>query len=64
MSEVIHCPIDLNKYLIAPPLFENTFADSECEKEKFYGDCYHCFATAIAKRDKQIRRMNDISGGD
>lgn len=35
MSEAIHCPIDLNKYLIAPPLFENTFADSECEKESF-----------------------------
>ena len=56
MSEVIHCPIDLNKYLIAPPFFENTFADSECKKRKFYGDCYHCFSTAIAKRDKQIRR--------
>lgn len=55
MIETIHCPIDLNKYLIAPPLFENTFTISECEERKFYGDCYHCFATAIVKRDKQIK---------
>ena len=66
MSEAIYCPRDLNRYLIAQPLFENTFSDSECEKRKFYGDCYHCFSTSIVKRDKQIKetRKDDKESGN
>lgn len=50
----INCPKDLNQYILETP-FENTFPAEECELRKAYGDCYHCFASSIAKRDKQIR---------
>lgn len=52
---MINCPKELNQFLLGEPLFENTFSDEECEMKKFYGDCYHCFATAIAKRDKLLK---------
>ena len=55
-NEKISCPKDLNQYLICEPIFENTFSPDECESRKFYGDCYHCFASSIAKRDRQIRQ--------
>lgn len=50
----IKCPNDLNQFLLGWPSFENTFPEEECEQRKFYGDCYHCFATAIAKRDYHL----------
>ena len=50
----MNCPKDLNSFLLSEPLFENTFPDNECEEKKFYGDCFHCFATSINKRDKQL----------
>lgn len=53
-SENIQCPKDLNRYILEHP-FENTFPESDCEMRKFYGDCYHCFATAIAKRNQQVK---------
>ena len=49
----IKCPIDLNKFALGVP-FENTFSGEECKKAKFYGDCFHCWSSSIAKRDKQI----------
>lgn len=55
-GEKISCPKDLNQYLICEPVFENTFSQDDCESRKFYGDCYHCFASAIAKRDRQIKQ--------
>jgi len=51
----IKCPNDLNQFLLGDPLFKNTFPEKECEQRKFYGDCYHCFSTAIASRDHAIR---------
>jgi hypothetical protein len=63
-NEKINCPQDLNQYLICEPIFENTFSLEECESRKFYGDCYHCFASAIAKRDKQIRGDKHIHMSD
>lgn len=51
----IKCPNDLNKFILGEPLFENTFPQEECEMRKFYGDCFHCFATAITKRDKVLK---------
>lgn len=50
----IKCPHDLNQFLFGDPIFENPFPEEECEKRKFYGDCYHCFSTAIASRDRQL----------
>ena len=58
-NEKINCPKDLNQYLICEPIFENTFSPDDCESRKFYGDCYHCFASAIAKRDRQIRENKE-----
>lgn len=51
----IKCPYDLNQFLLGEPIFENPFPEEECEQRKFYGDCYHCFATAIASRDHQLK---------
>lgn len=51
----IKCPYDLNQFILGEPMFENTFPEEECEQRKFYGDCHHCFSTAIAKRDYQLR---------
>ena len=51
----IKCPYDLNQFLLGEPIFENPFPEEECEKRKFYGDCYHCFSTAIASRDHQLK---------
>lgn len=51
----INCPHDLNQYILGEPIFENTFPEEECEMRKFYGDCYHCFSTAIASRDRQLK---------
>lgn len=51
----IKCPNDLNQFVLGEPAFENTFSEEECEKRKFYGDCYHCFSTSIANRDYQLR---------
>lgn len=51
----IKCPHDLNQFLLGEPKFENTFSEEECEQRKFYGDCYHCFSTAIVKRDQQLK---------
>lgn len=50
----IKCPYDLNQFIINEPIFENPFPEEECKQRKFYGDCYHCFATAIASRDHQL----------
>lgn len=61
MSE-IKCPIDLNNFILEHP-FENTFPSEDCEMKKAYGDCYHCFASAIAKRDRAIRE-NAIPKGE
>ena len=55
----IKCPCDLNKFILGEPKFENTFPEEECEQRKLYGDCYHCFSTAIAKRDNQLKADND-----
>lgn len=51
----IKCPYDLNQFLLGEPIFENPFPEEECEQRKFYGDCYHCFSTAIASRDNQLK---------
>lgn len=51
----IKCPQDLNQFILGDRLFENTFQKEECEQRKFYGDCYHCFSTAIASRDNQLK---------
>ena len=51
----IKCPHDLNQFLIGEPMFENTFTEEECKKSTFYADCYHCFSTAIARRDHQLK---------
>lgn len=51
----IKCPFDLNQFLLGEPIFENPFPEKECEQIKFYGDCYHCFSTAIASRDHQLK---------
>ena len=51
----IKCPHDLNQFLLGEPAFKNTFSEEECEQRKFYGDCYHCFSTAIVKRDQQLK---------
>ena len=59
----IKCPHDLNQFLIGEPIFENPFPEEECEKRKFYGDCYHCFATAIASRDQQLKKLHDKPKG-
>lgn len=55
MSKEIKCPKELNQFLIGEPFFENVWSGEDCERAKFYGDCYHCFATAIAKRDTEIK---------
>lgn len=59
MSE-IKCPYDLNQFLLGEPTFENTFPEEECEQRKFYGDCYHCFSTAIARRDRQFKAIRAL----
>lgn len=51
----IKCPYDLNQFLLGEPIFENPFPEEECKQRKFYGDCYHCFSTAIASRDHQLK---------
>ena len=51
----IKCPYDLNQFLLGEPIFENPFPKKECEQKKFYGNCYHCFSTSIAKRDYQLK---------
>lgn len=51
----IKCPHDLNQFLLGEPIFENPFPEEECKQRKFYGDCYHCFSTAIASRDHQLK---------
>lgn len=51
----IKCPSDLNQFLLGEPIFKNSFPKEECEMRKFYGDCFHCFATAIASRDNQLK---------
>lgn len=42
----IKCPNDIG--------FENTFPESECEMHKFYGDCFHCWGSSIAKHKHDI----------
>lgn len=56
----IKCPYNLNQFLLGEPIFENTFPKEECEQRKFYGDCYHCFSTAIAKRDNQLKNKDNM----
>ena len=57
----IHCPDDLNQFILGDPIFKNPFPEEECEQRKFYGDCHHCFATAIASRDRQLKNgLNKI----
>ena len=56
----IKCPYNLNQFLLGEPIFENTFPKEECEQRKFYGDCYHCFSTAIAKRDNQLKNKDNV----
>lgn len=51
----IKCPHDLNKFLLGEPIFENPYPEEECEQRKFYGDCFHCFSTAIASRDHRLK---------
>ena len=51
----IKCPHDLNQFLIGEPIFEDPFPKEECEQRKFYEDCFHCFSTAIASRDHQLK---------
>ena len=53
---MVNCPQDLNQFISGAPIFENTFPEEECEQKRFYGDCFHCFTTAIAKRDKQLKQ--------
>ena len=59
----IKCPHDLNQFLLGEPIFENPFPEEECEQRKFYGDCYHCFATSIASRDKQLKQSKGVLDG-
>lgn len=54
----IQCPNDLNQFIFGEPLFDNTFPEEECEQRKFYGDCYHCFGTAITRRDHQLKKYS------
>lgn len=61
--EQIKCPKDLNKFLIQPPVFENTFHGEECECAQFYGDCYHCWQTAITCRDQQEAKRRNANVG-
>ena len=56
----IKCPYNLNQFLLGEPIFENTFPKEECEQRKFYGDCYHCFSTAIASRDRQLKNKDNM----
>ena len=56
----IKCPYNLNQFLLGEPIFENTFPKEECEQRKFYGDCYHCFSTAIARRDSQLKNKDNV----
>lgn len=51
----IKCPCDLNQFILGEPIFKNTFPEEECKMRKLYGDCFHCFTTAIAIRDHQLR---------
>ena len=53
----IKCPYDLNQFLLGEPIFENPFPEEECGVRKFYGDCHHCFSTAIASRDQQLKAL-------
>lgn len=50
----IKCPYDLNQFILGEPIFDNPFPEEECKQRKFYGDCYHCFSTSIASRDRQL----------
>jgi hypothetical protein len=62
----IKCPSDLNQFLLGEPIFKNPFPEEECEMRKFYGDCFHCFATAIASRDNQLKfckAESEVSNG-
>lgn len=61
--ENIKCPKDLNRFLIDAPYFENTFSEDKCKTAEFYGDCYHCFTTAIAKRDIAKKNVNTEKHG-
>ena len=51
----IKCPRELNQFLVNKPVFKNTFKEEDCEMRKAYGDCYHCFGSAIAKRDRLLK---------
>lgn len=51
----IKCPHDLNQFILGEPIFENPFPEEECQQRKFYGGCHHCFSTAIASRDYQLK---------
>ena len=41
----IHCPKDIG--------FVNTFEGTDCEIEQHYNDCYHCWASAIARNNQE-----------
>lgn len=56
----IKCPKELNQFLLDKPVFENVFPEEECEMRKFYGDCYHCFASSIARRDKALKESRKL----
>lgn len=42
----IKCPNDIG--------FENIFSDNECETQKFYDGCYHCWTSSISKYRQDI----------
>lgn len=45
----IKCPKNLG--------FENTFQGKDCEREKYYNDCYHCWGSAIAKYKQDVHNV-------
>ena len=53
----IKCPKDLQ--------FENIFSGKDCEEEKAYNDCYHCWSSSIVKfkqdvHNEAIQQFSDL----
>lgn len=53
----VSCPKDLG--------MENTFPKSEedCERARFYGDCFHCWEGALHKYKNKIIEENGLKHG-
>ena len=55
-QQYIRCPEHINQFTFSQIQYENTFCGKDCEIAKAYGDCFHCFASSISKRDKEIEK--------